>query len=434
LNVIQIFGITDRKPAQSNLVSQLKNHLSLAPLGAGDLIDRTVRLYRRHFATLVGMSVPPVVLSAAGAVVWTLGVRGVSVTDSSSLLVAYVLLAGAGALLQLVGTLFHVIVMGGAARSLVAHLLWGERVTVRAIYRSVRERFWRLLGAGVVLSVWLGFAFACAAFVWFFIVGMLGVGIAVFSLNLMMSEWVLGVVGLLIGVLAGIVALCVFFYFGGLLAYVLQAMMVEGCGVFAAVNRSISLARGHLRRLAAMFSFTVFASFSAWLLLIIPLLSIGYAQGYSLSPWSLEDAPVWYQIGYHVLWQASSVLLAPVWMLGLSVLYIDERVRQEGYDIELAAARVFGNMPELASGQSAPITFALAANRTQSNQAEDARTPAARPWKSPGAVLFAEHDSAITEAVTSESVTSQSITSEAVTHTSATAPDSDAFVVESDRR
>jgi len=406
-----------------------KNFAIHTSLGAGDLIDRTVRLYRRHFATLVRMSAPPVVVSAAGAVVWTLGARGASVTDSSSLLVAYVLLAGAGALLQLVGALFYVIVMGGAARSLVAHLLWGETVTVRAIYRSVRERFWRLLGAGVVLSVWLGFAFAGAAFVWFFIIGVLGVCIAVFSLNLMMPEWVLGVVGLFVGVLAGIVALGVFFYFGGLLAYVLQAMMVEGCGVFAAVNRSITLARGHLRRLAAMFFFTIFASFSAWLLLITPLLYIGYAQGYSLSPWSLEDAPVWYQIGYHVLWQASSVLLAPVWMLGLSVLYIDERVRQEGYDIELAAARVFGNMPELASGQSAPITFALAANRTQSPQADDARMPAAQPWKSPGAVLFAAHDSATTETVTSETVTSES-----VSHTSATAPDSDAFVVESDRR
>lgn len=433
--------------------------LSIAPLGAGDLVDRTVRLYRRHFATLVRMSVPPVVVSAAGAVVWTLGVRGVSVTDSSSLLVAYVLLAGAGAVLQLVGALFFVIVMGGAARSLVAHLLWGEAVTVRGIYKSVRERFWRLLGAGVVLAVWLGVAFSIAGFVWFFIMGMLGIAIAMFSLAMLTPEWVLSIVLLFVGALASIIAVGVFFYFGGLLAYVLQAMMVEGRGVFAAVNRSIALARGHVRRLATMFLFTIFASFSAWLLLITPLIYIGYTQGYSLSPWSLEDAPVWYQIGYHVLWQASSVLLAPVWMLGLSVLYIDERVRQEGYDIELSAARVFGNMPELAFGQVAPITPALAANRTHRAQAEDRQSPAANPWKSPGAVLFAAHDFAPDEPTTSESaprelapseltpeepalnesalnesVPSEPVPNEPVLHISADAPDSDAFVVESERR
>jgi len=39
--------------------------------------------------------------------------------------------------------------------------------------------------------------------------------------------------------------------------------------------------------------------------------------------------------------------LAPVWMLGLSLLYVDERVRHEGYDIELMASRQLGEMPKL---------------------------------------------------------------------------------------
>ena len=35
----------------------------------------------------------------------------------------------------------------------------------------------------------------------------------------------------------------------------------------------------------------------------------------------------------------SSILLAPVWMLGMSLPYVDERVRHEGYDIELMASQ-----------------------------------------------------------------------------------------------
>jgi len=39
--------------------------------------------------------------------------------------------------------------------------------------------------------------------------------------------------------------------------------------------------------------------------------------------------------------------LTPVWMLGLSLLYVDERVRHEGYDIELMASRQLEEMPVL---------------------------------------------------------------------------------------
>jgi len=34
-------------------------------------------------------------------------------------------------------------------------------------------------------------------------------------------------------------------------------------------------------------------------------------------------------------------------MLGLSLLYVDERVRHEGYDIELMAARQLGELPNI---------------------------------------------------------------------------------------
>ncbi len=34
-------------------MDHVESELALAPLGAGDLIDRAVRLYRRHFLTLI---------------------------------------------------------------------------------------------------------------------------------------------------------------------------------------------------------------------------------------------------------------------------------------------------------------------------------------------------------------------------------------------
>jgi hypothetical protein len=44
-------------------------------------------------------------------------------------------------------------------------------------------------------------------------------------------------------------------------------------------------------------------------------------------------------------------------MLGLSLLYVDERVRHEGYDIELMAARELGELPDV--NVSSPLGTAL---------------------------------------------------------------------------
>ena len=75
-----------------SMVTTGANDLHLVPLGAGDLIDRAVRLYRRHLLTLLRIAAPPVVVSAIGWVMWTVGVREVANTADTAALVFYVLL------------------------------------------------------------------------------------------------------------------------------------------------------------------------------------------------------------------------------------------------------------------------------------------------------------------------------------------------------
>ena len=118
---------------------------------------------------------------------------------------------------------------------------------------------------------------------------------------------------------------------------------------------------GNARRLLAMFLFTTFATYAALMLLLIPLIWYGHLQGINISPltFSQADWPIWYAIGYQVVGQVASILLMPVWMLGLSLLYVDERVRHEGYDIELLAARRLGEMPALPAGRVSPLAPAL---------------------------------------------------------------------------
>jgi hypothetical protein len=321
------------------------NDLHIVPLGAGDLIDRAVRLYRRHLFVLIRIAAPPVFVSAIGSVMWAIAWRGLFATPSGAELALYLLLGATGLTLLVGGHIFSLIVMGGASRNLVTHLLWNEPVLARTTYAAVRSRFWSLLGAAIIMVLWLGIASSVGFFGWYIVVAFISLG-AIF-----LGQWapiwfsaLIGVVGFLA---ATAVALWLFFFMAGKVAYVPQVMLVEGKTVFASVSRSFSLAKGNVRRLMAMTLFIVFVTYSALMILAIPLGWYGYLNGIDPAPWSAAQWPVWYAIGYSVLEPLSSIMLAPVWMLGMSLLYVDERVRHEGYDIELMASQKLPPMPKL---------------------------------------------------------------------------------------
>ena len=319
--------------------------LHLVPLGAGDLIDRAVRLYRRHLFVLIRIAAPPVFVSALGSVLWTIAFRRVFDTSTGSELALYLLLLAGGGFIWVAGHLFSLIVMGGASRNLVRHLLWNEPVLARTTYAAVRARFWSLLGASIIMMLWLGVAGGVA---WF---GLYMVTLIVVLGAVFMAQWapiwmtvIITTIGAMVGITLG---LWLFFFMVGRIAYVPQVMLVEGKRVFESVGRSFTLARGNVRRLMAMTMFIIFATYSALMILVIPLGWYGYLNGIDPAPWSAAQWPVWYAVGYSVLEPLSSILLAPVWMLGMSLLYVDERVRHEGYDIELMAAQRLQAMPDI---------------------------------------------------------------------------------------
>jgi hypothetical protein len=338
------------------MTTPLANQLQIAPLGAGDLIDRAVRLYRRHFFTLIQIATPPVIVSAIGSVLFVVSRGNVFTTSSTPLLVLYVLLGCAGVSLMLAGKVFSLIVMGGATHNLVAHLLRNEPVSARATYAAVRSRFWGLLGASLLVLFWVGLSSMIAVGAWYMVILFVLVAGVVFAQ--VAPVWLAVILGSIVSVAAAGLAVWLFFFLAGRLAYVPQAMLVEGKGVLAAVSRSFSLARGNIRRLMAMAVFASFAFYSALAILVIPLGWYAYASGVDLAPFSQGELPAWYAIGYNVIWDTSNILPAPVWMLGMSLLYVDERVRHEGYDIELMAARQLPEMPKL--DVASPLAPALA--------------------------------------------------------------------------
>jgi hypothetical protein len=339
-------------------VNSDSHNLALEPLGAGDLIDRAVRLYRRHFLTLIRIAAPPVLVSAVGSALITIAWRALSITSSEMDVVIYILLLIAGVVIAICGALFSLIVMGGATRNLVAHLLWNEPVAFRTTYRAVKSRFWGLFFASVLVGLWLVFSMIIASMGYGFLSIIMFMAVAIGS---QISPWISTIIVIIATIVAIGLALTLFFLLAGRMAYVPQAMLVEGRTIASAIGRSFSLASGNVKRLMAMTLFTLFSTYSALAILIVPLIWYGWLNGLNLSVFGGES-PTWFTIGYQVILQCSHILLAPIWMLGLSLLYVDERVRHEGYDIELMAARQLPEMPQL-PGVVSPFAPALVTGR-----------------------------------------------------------------------
>lgn len=347
------------------------NQLSLVPLGAGDLIDRAVRLYRRYFMTLIRIAAPPILITTLGSLMFLVGARSRWSDASKILLIVF------GLLIQIGGILLNLIVIGGAARNLITHLLWNEPFSARTTYRNVRARFGSLLGAAIIIALWIGLAFFVAVLIWAIAVQF--VYAAVLSASMEFSPWFATVIGIMGMLIVTFPALVFFFFMVKFIAYVPQVLMIEGRGVFDSIGRSFTLARGNLRRLMAMFLFYWFGAWSALTILLIPLFWYGYAQGVNISLNKAQFWPMWFAIGYNVLTQMSTILLVPVLMLGLSLMYVDERVRQEGYDVELLAAKQLA-MPNLYAQQGAPYR--------QTTVRQPSAYPAApSQYNSPGSTL-----------------------------------------------
>ncbi len=334
--------------------------LSLVPLGAGDLIDRAIRFYRRNFWALVLIAAPAVIVGSFFSVVWTFLGREIfspaAGPDSAERVIYYLFIWIGSIVIWLIESIATLVVMGGASRNFVRHLLFGEPISFRETYRNALNRLGGLLVASVFITVLVGLV----GFFIFYFTLLIG------SLSVMLTVGLLSSIPLLAAIASVIillvimyVALWLLFLVASRFAYVPQVMLVEGQSVLSAIARSTSLAGKNVRRLMALFVFTTLATYSALAILYVPLAWYAWANGVEITTFGTSIIPAWYEISYNLIWQISFVLLSPVWTIGLCLLYVDERVRAEGYDIELMAAQKLGTIPAVPRSYTNPLQPAI---------------------------------------------------------------------------
>src|SRR5581483_6336844 len=323
---------------------------TLAPLSAGDIIDRAVRIYRRQFLALLQIVAWPSLIAYSGVIAYTFGVQNLSLTRGDARIALSVGLIAGGFLVMVTGKVAFYVVLGGTSRSLVNYFLDGTPLRPREVYRAVRERFWSLVGATLMVALIMVAAI-------FFLYMVLAIAVVVYMLGAAwlvsgLPFWLQVVVHSVFGlVVAGGLLLLGLLIFKRIV-FIPQALMVEGKGVFSAISRSFALAGRDVRQIGAIVLFDSWLTFSLLFLLAAPLGWYAWVRGVSLFG---ADKPIWYEIAYQTLSQVSEILLAPIAMLGFTLLYIDSRVRREGFDIELLASRQLAPAPPIPQTVQLPV-------------------------------------------------------------------------------
>lgn len=309
---------------------------TLAPMSAGDIIDNAVRLYRTHFLVLLRIVLAPSLVSFLGGILFTVGLRNFSLERGDTRAIVTTSLIGCGLTLYLAGKVVFLAFLGGTSRALVSHFAFGTTLRAREVFQAVRTRWWPLVGAtlaiffllvGVFMIVYMVVSFAGAAY--------LALTVTVLS-NLpswmqIVQHTIFGLITLLGLLLTGLLVY-------SRIIFVPQALMVEGKGVFNAIARSILLAGGDIRKIGSILLFQVYVAWSLLVLLVIPLGWYGYLNGIDINPFN-DAAPIWYNIAQQTVTEISEILLAPIAMVAFTLLYLDVRVRKEGFDVELLANR-----------------------------------------------------------------------------------------------
>jgi hypothetical protein len=307
-------------------------------MSAGDIIDRAVRLYGRNFLALLRIVLAPSLVAYAGSILMSIGWRNATLSKGDERIIITILLVLGGFLLWAVGKASFYAVLGGSSRSLVAHFFEGKPILARDVYRAAWERVWSLIGA----TFMIGMLMMGAMMIAYFIVVTITMFFALAMATIMQGApgWAQGAATVIFAIVVATAFAVCFLLIYGRIVYVPQILMVEGKGVFSSIGRSFSLAGGQLRRIAALILFWFYVGWSVLLLLFLPL---GYFSDW-VNPFGAEQSP-WYNIAWQTLTQLSEILLMPIFMIGCTLLYLDSRVRKEGFDVELVANRTLAQPP-----------------------------------------------------------------------------------------
>ena len=294
----------------------------LRPMSTGELMDRTLGLYRKNFKLFVGIaSLGPAaylvfqLLTVGSASIQAGTPQAVSPFSAASLGLGFL----AGFLIMLAGT---AIAHAATVRAVAAvHL--GLPIRIVDAYKSLKGRIWRVLGVFFCMGLLATLAAFCAIML---------IAVVVVMLRLLLVGSSPASPGREVAIIVGFIGfgtILVVFVCAAVVwvryALAIACCVVEDLGVIKSIKRSAALSKGSRFRIFLIY--TVFLI----LALVVGAALGGLAGGVgALIPYIPARFILLYLASF-----VAGALTGPLATIGIALVYYDERVRKEAFDLQL---------------------------------------------------------------------------------------------------
>lgn len=311
----------------------------LRPLSTGELLDRTFHLYRNNFMLFAGISaIAGLLYVGALVLLFVLGLglpRPGAGVEARDILASMALYFGVIAIFYLLGASLAI----GATIFAVSKVHLGQQGSIGESYRRVFPRIGSIIV--IVLAVIIR------------MIGMLLLAyLAMIPLGMVMGLIIAGIGGAsstlasILMVIFGIVVIVLVYglVFRVYLKYSLaiNSCLLENNGVGDSLKRSAFLSEGSLWRL-----------FLVHLLMGVIAFALNFAfewPGQLLFRYGSLAAPVWGFLATFIAYTTSF----PISTIAISLVYYDQRVRKEAFDLQLMMESLGEPAPQ-ASASAAPM-------------------------------------------------------------------------------
>ena len=314
---------------------------ALRPMSTGEVLDRTFHLYRNHFLLFSGISVGQVVFLVLG-ILAVIPMGALLPLSNFNSVDPFTILGTFGVYSLIIFLFFgagYAIVLGATVYA-VSKVHLGQPATIRASYREIRPLVLRTLR--IVLSVFI--RYVGTVILSYLVVIVVG---AVLIPNLVRAvggalptyvAWML--VASLLGLFVAGMVLAVRIYCRYSLA--VPACLLERLPARQAMKRSKWLSKGALGRI-----------FLVFLLMAILTAGLTYALQIPVFFLSALDANVLIIVCQLLGMFIAITVAAPISTISVCLMYYDQRVRKEAFDLQLMMEAV-GQQSQVQTATAAP--------------------------------------------------------------------------------
>jgi hypothetical protein len=324
--------------------------IALRPMSTSQVLDRTISLYRNNFFLFAGIALLTPALGLIAHLV-QLALLGKPVVPEPgkfdpAMMQQYFLQLfieiGASIVVYMVGTAFTT----SATIYAVSMVHLGKTTTIQESYRMVRPNFWRILGL-LIRVFFLAF--------WPIVTGY---GM-IFAMGFMMAAST-GKPDTTVAFLAGIVALLAAFVFlfgipWMFVTFCRYALAVTACTLEKlpakySVVRSKFLSKGRKGGIFLIYVLYFFLSIALTYVLQLPALVVNKIAWFSKAAHISAGSLVWIYVAEFL----GATIAGPVATIATALIYYDQRVRKEAFDLQLMMEAVGVAQPAQTQAQAAP--------------------------------------------------------------------------------